>query len=190
MNLTLSSNDHLNATYTEEDGTPLYQVTTPFSFTSKTATIKKAIPEFAEGTAALFTADHRYGSLAHVEFHAFVSSIMRIDGEEVKTSAFFTKGRFTLTALGRGRTFVGPDRREYQWILGHRTPTLVLNDEARTLVAKFHVKHYGIFRKARPPFLEISQLGMHMVDLILITFVYIEKLRRDYERARNRGVGS
>ncbi|TFK64517.1 hypothetical protein BDN72DRAFT_901480 [Pluteus cervinus] len=178
MNLILSNTDHLNATYTKEDGTPMYQVTTPFSFTSQTATIKKGIQVSKQGN----------GFLAQVEFHGFASSILRIQKEEVKTSVFFTTGGVTMrAALGSSRKFVGPDSKECKWILGHETSSLVLNDEARTPVAKFHLKHYGIFHKARPAFLEILPLGMHMVDLILITFVYIENLkaRKDYEQASN-----
>ena len=34
-------------------------------------------------------------------------------------------------------------------------------------------------REARPPSLEIFPEGEHMVDLIVVTFVYIEKLRTD-----------
>ncbi|TFK64518.1 hypothetical protein BDN72DRAFT_901481 [Pluteus cervinus] len=189
MNLILSDTDHLNATYTQEDGTPMYQVTTPFSLISPTATIERAISGFEQGTAAAFTAHHRYEFLAQVEFHTWSSSILRIEREEVKTSVFFTEGGFTLReTLGSSRKFIGPDGKEYKWILNPKTPTLVLNDAARTFVAKLHIKHYGIFHKARPAFLEISPLGMHMVDLILITFVYIEKLVVPRE-GRSEGMG-
>ncbi|TFK64521.1 hypothetical protein BDN72DRAFT_846508 [Pluteus cervinus] len=189
MNLSLSDTNHLNATYTREDGTPIYQVVTPFSFSSKTATIKKAIPEFQEGTAAVFTANHRYGFLAQVEFHVFASSVLHINGEQVKTSEFFTKGGLTLTKLGASRKFVGPDGKEYKWILGQSASTLVLNNDEKTKVAESHRKHYGVFHKARPAFLEITPVGMHMVDLVLITFVYIEKLRKDAESARDSSGG-
>ena len=35
----------------------------------------------------------------------------------------------------------------------------------------------GVVREARPPSLEILPEGEHMVDLIVVTFLYIEKLR-------------
>jgi hypothetical protein len=36
----------------------------------------------------------------------------------------------------------------------------------------------------RPACLEILPIGEHMIDTILVTFVYIEKKRRDKKRAR------
>ena len=101
MNLVLSDTNHLNATYTQEDGTPMYRVTTPFAFFSTTATIERAISSLEQGTAAASTA-HRYEFLAQVEFHSWSSSILHIEREEVKTSVFFTEGGFTLRpTLGR-----------------------------------------------------------------------------------------
>jgi hypothetical protein len=50
-------------------------------------------------------------------------------------------------------------------------------------VARFHRKSLGIFRKARKASLEIFPTGEHIVDAIMVTFIYVEKLRKDRERA-------
>jgi hypothetical protein len=61
---------------------------------------------------------------------------------------------------------------------------LFLNDPSMTPVATFHRKHRGIFSDKRPASLEVFPPGEHMVDLILITFIYMEKLRKDSENSR------
>ena len=56
---------------------------------------------------------------------------------------------------------------------------LYANDEAQTHVAKFHQQDFiSITPKAKAATLEIFPAGEHMVDLIVVTLVYIEKLRR------------
>lgn len=67
---------------------------------------------------------------------------------------------------------------------------LVTNDGSKTPIAYFHQKRYGVFGKKRPAFLEITPAGGHMIDVIVYTFVYIEKIRKDKERAaRSNGGG-
>jgi len=60
---------------------------------------------------------------------------------------------------------------------------LFVNDPAKTPVAFFHRRHFGIIGKARPASLEIFEAGKEMVDFIVVTGVYMEKLRKDKERA-------
>ncbi|KAF8061801.1 hypothetical protein FPV67DRAFT_1422867 [Lyophyllum atratum] len=59
---------------------------------------------------------------------------------------------------------------------------LVAKDAGKTPIAQLHRKSLGIFGKARPASLEILPAGENTVETILITFVYIEKLRKDKER--------
>lgn len=90
MDLVLSTTDHLNSTYTREDGTLMYKAVSPLF--SHRVVIKKAIPESQQGTATASTqarADPQYAFLAQVDFHAFRSSVFHINGEKVKTSEFF-----------------------------------------------------------------------------------------------------
>lgn len=60
---------------------------------------------------------------------------------------------------------------------------LMLNSSLTpTTIAKYHKKKYGIFSdERRDPYLEIRPEGEHMVDLILVTFVFVEKTRQDNE---------
>ena len=56
---------------------------------------------------------------------------------------------------------------------------LFVNDSAKTPVAFFHCRHFGIIGEARPASLEIFEAGKEMVDLIFVTGAYMEKLRKD-----------
>lgn len=51
------------------------------------------------------------------------------------------------------------------------------NDPNPTIIAKYHKKKYGVLSdERRDAYLEIRPEGEHMVDLILVTFIFAEKL--------------
>lgn len=59
---------------------------------------------------------------------------------------------------------------------------LELNDGSKTLVAQSHRNKSGMFGKPpRLARLEISSGFESLVDIILVTFVFAEKLRKDWE---------
>ncbi|RDB19298.1 hypothetical protein Hypma_013596 [Hypsizygus marmoreus] len=130
----------------------------------------------------------RFALLAQVEHKPVASSIMRFGGEEVETKAYFRKKGWGW--YGRNRVFRAPDGREYEWLLNMFTPELILYDphtKTKTCVAKFHSRSFGIIGKAHPAYLEIFPAGEDMVDTILVTFICIEKVRTDKERASSAG---
>jgi hypothetical protein len=57
-----------------------------------------------------------------------------------------------------------------------------MGDGSDRRVASYHRRQ---FNDPRPTSLEILPEGEHMVDLILVTFVYVEKVRKDRE---NQGI--
>ena len=107
------------------------------------------------------------------------------------------------------RIFTGPDGKEYRWKLANTKPVVCItssryllstqaapqfqlytNDDTNTHVAKFHQKDIiSITPNAKRATLEIYPAGEHMVDLIVVSLVYVEKLRRDRERAAHSGGG-
>ncbi|KAJ3886205.1 hypothetical protein GG344DRAFT_81940 [Lentinula edodes] len=101
-------------------------------------------------------------------------------GPEQKADQYFQKESWGF--WGRHRVFTGPDRKEYKWVLGFYTPELILNDGSNTPVARFHRRKF-ILWNTPPGYLEILPSGVDMIDTILITFIYIEKLRKDKERS-------
>ena len=52
-----------------------------------------------------------------------------------------------------------------------------MNDSAQTPVARFYRRQLGIIGKSCPASLEIYATGKDMVDLIVVTGVYMEKER-------------
>jgi len=65
-----------------------------------------------------------------------------------------------------------------------------MNDPSETPVAVFHCKkRQGLFTQGRPASVENFPQGERMIELILVTLLYVEKLRQDKERSRGGGVG-
>ena len=56
---------------------------------------------------------------------------------------------------------------------------LSLDDSTQALVARYHTGQKNILSGSQLPMLEVFRLGEHIMDLILVTLVYIEKLRDD-----------
>lgn len=69
------------------------------------------------------------------------------------------------------------------------TCQLITNDDSKTPVARFNnAEELGTLltgpkSTSAPSSLEIFPAGAHMVDLIVVTFVYVEKLRKEREKA-------
>lgn len=59
---------------------------------------------------------------------------------------------------------------------------LELNDGSKTPVARSHRSDVGIFKKPRQARLEILPDFEHLADIILVTYIYVEKMRKDRER--------
>lgn len=61
---------------------------------------------------------------------------------------------------------------------------LILDDGSKTPVAQSHRSDSGIIGKPQQARLEIFAGFEHLVDIILITYIFVEKLRKDRERTR------
>ncbi|KIM49873.1 hypothetical protein M413DRAFT_439002 [Hebeloma cylindrosporum] len=184
--LTLSSKKAWDSTYRTQEGQVIYKVesATPI-LGARTMKISKIIPSFSDREAQ--RSRDSFAHLATIEYHTIRSSRIRMGGLDVATNDYFRREGWGLTTLGRDRVFTGPDGREYLWKLGERSCKLFLNDSAKTPVARFHRRRLGIIGAARPASLEIFTAGKDMVDLIVVTGVYMEKLRKDKETTNNAG---
>ncbi|KIM79627.1 hypothetical protein PILCRDRAFT_74073, partial [Piloderma croceum F 1598] len=84
------------------------------------------------------------------------------------------------------RVFTAPvDGRHFKWTLGVWRSTLVLNDGSKTPVAQSHRSNIGIIGKPRQAGLEIYPGFEHLVDILLLTYIFVEKTRKDREKALN-----
>ena len=67
---------------------------------------------------------------------------------------------------------------------------LSLDDASRAEIARYHRATLGIIGKRRHASLEIAPQAEHMLDLVILTFIYVEKLRMDKERNRRNAAAS
>lgn len=66
---------------------------------------------------------------------------------------------------------------------------LLLDDDSKEVIARYHPKNQFKTGKSEA-YLDIFAEGKEMIDMIFVTFVYIETCRKDNERsARYRGGG-
>ncbi|KAK0461634.1 uncharacterized protein EV420DRAFT_1304852 [Desarmillaria tabescens] len=198
MNLYQTSSEILNNTYTNESGQAIYKVSTPHKFSGRVTTISRIVPSDYEPPRVEDTDSYelgmdfrdRFAPLGYIDWKMFASSVMRYKGEEVKATTYLKKQGWGWygSYIDRHRVFKGPDGKEYKWILGFSIPELILNDGSETLIARFYTRKLGVFSpaNARPAYLEILPDGEHMVDVIFFTFIYIEKIRKEKERAARR----
>lgn len=55
-------------------------------------------------------------------------------------------------------------------------------------MASYHRQKIGFIGDPRPASLEIFPQGLHMVDLIVVTFIFVEKLLEDSADGTDTGV--
>ncbi|KAI6124349.1 hypothetical protein EV401DRAFT_1856784 [Pisolithus croceorrhizus] len=194
MRLILSSEGVRNTTMTNEDGQVLYKTSTPFRFGARTTTLYKVVPNTDPDDMR-----DRLEAIGEIEWHAIGPSVMRLHGQAMMTDTFIPRHGIR----GRSkRTFEGPDGLPYRWDMDfkfvrvctcpkvcHDSPALTgfctqlsRNDATRQELARFHRQRIGIIGSRRDPYLDVDLAVMHMLDMVVLTFIYVEKLRMDKER--------
>ncbi|KAI6101918.1 hypothetical protein F5141DRAFT_1008601 [Pisolithus sp. B1] len=200
MRLTLSSEGVRNTTMTNEDGQVLYKTSTPFRFGARTTTLYKVVPN----TDPDDMRDH-LERIGEIEWNLIGSSVMRLRGQEMMTDTFIPRhgirGRWythrlrhasielMFFQLHRKRTFEGPDGLPYRWDMDFKFVRLSRDDTTRQELARSYRRSLGIIGPRRDPFLDVDLNLMHMLDTVVLTFVYVEKLRMDKEKRAKRNHG-
>ncbi|KAF9494398.1 hypothetical protein BDN71DRAFT_1448929 [Pleurotus eryngii] len=200
MKLYLSRNSPLNATLVDDLGQELYYIHTPWKLSGRTTTITKADKELEAFVkfGGLLISDSKSDispsddlstrgqpELAQIHWRCIGSSRLNFGGFERDIHEYLVRSGF----MGWYRTFTAPDGRSYRWTMGFNYPELYTNDEHRRPIARFHRRRLSIpgICKGRAPHLEILPDGEQIADAIVMTFVYVEKRRRDCEKARSAG---
>ncbi|KAJ7490970.1 hypothetical protein FB451DRAFT_628578 [Mycena latifolia] len=183
MHLFLTTATPTNAIYTDENGTPQYKVHTPFTPRDRTSVISRVVDgiprrsEAGDGPDAEVEGGERFANLAHIDWRLVESSVIRFRGRELVTRDFFRKEG--MGWFGPHRVFTALDGKEYKWIIGADTTKLTLHDDAETQVARYHSKKRGLLSKPQKASLEVFSPFEDMVDEIVVTFVYMERLREE-----------
>ncbi|KAJ3569645.1 hypothetical protein NP233_g4914 [Leucocoprinus birnbaumii] len=177
MYLTLTTQNPRDSDYLAEDGHVLYKVDKPNGFSAKTATIRKSVTGKSKG------ANEQYAFYAQVEFHDWSDTQFLLDNRSIPASEFLQKdsGWFS----GGKRTFTASDGRQYTWKPYGKHLEMYRNDGTKTLMVKFTEYRPGLgpFMKKRLASLEIDSTCIPILDEVILTFIYCEKLRKDRNRA-------
>ncbi|KAJ7041960.1 hypothetical protein C8F04DRAFT_1176617 [Mycena alexandri] len=207
MQLFLTTSSPSNTVYADASGSSQYKVTTPFGVRNRGTTtisrvVQRDIPRrwSSSSNGAIATSDghgaelgdrgDRFALLARIDWRLSDSSVIHFRGRELATREFFRKEGWG--SYGRHRVFTARDGREFKWILGAYTSKasylqLQLSDSAETPVAIYRPKKLGLFSKPRKASIEIFPPFEDMLDEIMVTFAYIERLRKTKEKRNSYG---
>ncbi|KAF9070686.1 hypothetical protein BDP27DRAFT_1323246 [Rhodocollybia butyracea] len=123
--------------------------------------------------------------IAQIEYNTKTSSKIRFSTDqhtkEVEAKTFFRKERKSVW-VPRDRIFTGEDGKEYRWHPTTKLTELTSNDDPRTPIATYY--RDTALTKVENGYLEIFPEGQHMADEIFVTFIYVERLRTNTERAQ------
>ncbi|KAH0835597.1 hypothetical protein J3R83DRAFT_9322 [Lanmaoa asiatica] len=173
MQLILSTESVRNAIFTHKSGQVLYKTTHPHYIGMSTTRIYKIKPNDDP-----MDMRDQFDVIGEIEWHLIGSSTLRLNGLDMQSNEFLpAHGIF-----GRKRTFTGPDGCPYRWDMVFDAVVLSRDDTSRTEVARYHRGSLGIVGPKRKPRLEVDPDVEHMLDLIVLTFVYVEKIRMDKDR--------
>ncbi|KAJ4471085.1 hypothetical protein C8J55DRAFT_178152 [Lentinula edodes] len=194
----------LENTYFDDNGNTIYTVHTPLKLFDSTSitTISKVVHGHSDSDKARSlppdgddkhpTPSHEadgyrstFEYIAQIEWKILESSKIRFgwgqhSGREVLVKDFLRKKGWG--SGGRHRVFTAEDGKEYQWRLSSGHSELVSYDALKTRIATFHPLVMFNSKKNRAR-LEIFPPGLHMVDEIFVTFIYIEGLLEGKEKS-------
>jgi len=178
MDLFLTNHANVrNTNFCNLEGQVIYKSVTPGSVlsTNRTTTISKIVPNTLHDDMV-----DEFTELAAIEWHISMSSRLKYHEIELPMKDFMPSEG----VWGQYRVFTAlTDGRSFRWTLGIWTSTLELDDSSKTPVARSHRSDIGILGKPRQARLEIFHGFEDLVDIILITFIFVEKLRKERERA-------
>ncbi|KAF8546568.1 hypothetical protein OG21DRAFT_1473039 [Imleria badia] len=185
MRLTLSSETVRNAVMRNESGQILYRTFHPLKLgiNQGTTTIQKIKPNDDPTDMR-----DQFDVLAQIEWHLTTPTVFRMHGQELPSNVFIP--RHGIRGRLSKRTFTGQDGRPYRWDMHRHVVVLSRNDETREELARYHRATLGILGPKQRPYLEIHPDVWHMLDMIVVTFVYIEKLHMDKDRGAQRNSGT
>jgi len=191
MILTLHGSSILDAIWEDQDtGEPVYSTDTPHRWVKRVTTLSRISPDTAgaplilggdvgdsDATGLLRDAEglRREGdALATINWTCIGGSIewesQTVGVYELLHRAGPLKGSFSFTA---------PDGVVYKWdlgVFGSSQPVLTRNDHSDKVLARYNSGDLLHFRNSR---LEVDPSGESILDLIIVTLVYVEKTRRE-----------
>ncbi|KAF9043895.1 hypothetical protein BJ165DRAFT_1478583 [Panaeolus papilionaceus] len=194
MLLTLNSNDPWDATYTNESGLTVYRctATTAFTLSDRHFTLYK---DRGGSGSSLGDMD----VVGEVVFNTWISGHSRLtlsrngvtSEGKVADEMFRKSGSWWGNRHGSPKTFTATDGNDYTWTFGRRSCSLhpasnVIGSESSfPPIIKFKRRSFGIFSAAHPTQVEVASGYERILDIVLLSLIFLEKVKRDKERRRN-----
>ncbi|KAF8128217.1 hypothetical protein EV363DRAFT_1170817 [Boletus edulis] len=167
MRLIFSNSYYKNTDISDEQGNKLYTISTPRGWKQVTT-----ITKYDSGKR-----NRAPQVLCVIEWHRVKKTKFLFGQREMAVDRILYRRPYSW-----GRYFTGPDGLTYKWKVGFRYCWLKHETKhARAHLVKFHGRNLGIRKPSHPPFLEIAPEVAHMIDHIIVTYMYMERLRRDVE---------
>lgn len=172
MELTLTRDCAIATTLLTSNGQTLYTIASPNKWRLLTTTITRHVLNEGDGSEQSST------ELGRINWHSFGRSTRIIyNGKIMEVSKFMPReGTWT-----RARCFVAPDGRSYRWKMGFTTSYLERIEDAGDHIVVAKMRQANPFKK-RKASLHIDSSASHFLDLLVITWVYIEHRRRGHGR--------
>ncbi|KAG9309827.1 hypothetical protein JVU11DRAFT_10206 [Chiua virens] len=172
MRLIFSNSYYKNTDISDEQGNKLYTITTPRGWKQVTT-----ITKWRKGKGKRSSRAPEPEILCIIEWHRVKKTRFWFGMRVVDADTILYRRPYSW-----GRYFRGPDGRTYKWKLGYRYCWLK-NDKrhGRSHLVKFHRQNLGIRKPFHPPYLEVAEEVSHMLDHIVLTYIYVERIRRDVE---------
>ncbi|KIP03388.1 hypothetical protein PHLGIDRAFT_77693 [Phlebiopsis gigantea 11061_1 CR5-6] len=171
--LQLSRNSPINTTLLTEDGKPMYTISTPHKIFRRTTTVTRHTYD-AEGQPTDITEE-----MAKIHWHRLTSSKLVLNGELKNIDKVMPK-----TGVMGSRAFTASDGKKYKWRMGMTDCELADGPKpARPVVVKMRHRFQDISTGTRPV-LEIEESVLPFLDIIIMTWIYTERTRRDIEYER------
>ncbi|KIJ59423.1 hypothetical protein HYDPIDRAFT_44011 [Hydnomerulius pinastri MD-312] len=168
MRLIFSDSYFKNTDLSDEEGHKLYTISTPQGRKQVTT-----ISKYRKGKSTPQV-------MAVIEWHRLKKTLIRFRGREVEADTMLYKRPWSW-----GRYFAGPDGHTYKWKVGFRYCWLKVEAKhTRVPLVKYHKRNLGIRKPSHPPYLDVSSAVTHMMDHIVVTYIYMERLRQDTEDER------
>ncbi|GJE88095.1 hypothetical protein PsYK624_041780 [Phanerochaete sordida] len=168
MELTLSHNCVLHTDLLSPDGQSLYTISTPRRFPRKATTITKAVLDDKGRPTG------ESEELATIHWHCFRNSQLVYNDKITDINDFMpSQGMFRRT-----RCLTAPDGKSYRWKMGCHTSHLEVDEVTGEHSVVARMRQRNILRGTKPV-LEIDELSVDLLDLVVVTWVFVEQKRRD-----------
>ncbi|KAI6109105.1 hypothetical protein EV401DRAFT_1891585 [Pisolithus croceorrhizus] len=160
MRLSFSTNDYLNTVIHDEDGRQLYSISSPELLHSQ-ITITEHGPQGGDDVIGIIT------------WHPFrgPNIWLRATGVEVAGNSLLKPKRSSLVP-SVAHSLLRPFSRQ-------RTNCRLTEEGSGDELAKYHKRNLGIMSPSHAPYLEVSPSLSHLLDYVVVTFVYAQKLSQD-----------